>query len=121
MDQEMIDAWSMSVNIPLEYAGPPLRKERVNLFNLMLHAGKWADETDAHTKLFFWDPDRMFAWTEGKSACTDSMHEVCTIGKTRGIVVDKSDCPVPEGPVWLTEWPVAEGKCDPESGFVRVS
>lgn len=101
LDQDLKDAWSHSVNIPMEFAGPPLRDESVNLFKLMLNAGKWAEEKEAHKKIFFWDPDRMFKWTNEKIAKQTGNYKVMSIENTKGVVFDKTHLPAPGGPIWL--------------------
>jgi hypothetical protein len=101
LDQDARDAWSHSVNIPLEYAGPPLREESVNILKLMMNAGKWAEEKENHKKIFFWDPDRMYKWTEEKMAKKNGDFKVINIENVKGIVFDKSHLPAPGGPIWL--------------------
>lgn len=101
LDQDVKDAWSHSVNIPMEFAGPPLKDESVNILKLMLNAGKWADAKQDHKKIFFWDPDRMYKWTEEMIAKPGAQYKVMSLEKTRGVVIDKSHLPAPGGPIWL--------------------
>jgi hypothetical protein len=101
LDQEITDAWSHSVNIPMKYAGPPLRDESVNLLSLMWNASSWAAEKDEHKKIFFWDPDRMFKWTNERIKAKDPRYKVLAIEKTQGLLIDKSHLPAPLGPIWL--------------------
>ena len=101
LDAEIIRAWSHSVAIPMRYAGRPLRDESVSLLGVLFHARKWAEENEAQTKLTFWDPDRMDQWTTGKIADTAAHRKVISIGKAKGIVLDKTRRPAPKGPIWL--------------------
>ncbi|MBA2405511.1 MAG: hypothetical protein H0V66_12115 [Bdellovibrionales bacterium] len=103
MDIDLQEAWSQTINIPLEFAGPPLKPEGVNLFKLMLNGGSWATEKEPHQKLMFWSPDRMFDWVKLKvSKSQQEKHFTVTeLGKTQGIFLDKSHLPAPSGPIWL--------------------
>jgi hypothetical protein len=116
LDQEVIDAWSHSVNIPLKYAGPPLREERVNLLNLMWNARRWAAENEDHRKLYFWDPDRMFQWIRQMCDSKDDFCKVGQIGKAQGLILEKTHLAVPRGPIWLDERTAADESVVPVSG-----
>lgn len=100
MDTDIKAAWSNSVNIPLEFSGPPIKDEGVNLLKLMLNAGKWAAENEPHKKLFFWEPDRMFKWVNEQVAKPTSQMTVTNIGKAKGIILEKSHIPAPEGAIF---------------------
>lgn len=101
-DVDMKDAWSQTVNIPLDFAGPPLKEEGVNLLKLMMNASRWAREEEAHKKLMFWDPDRMFKWVNQTIAKSQDqkLFTVSELGKSKGIIFDKSHLPAPSGPIW---------------------
>lgn len=100
LDQEMRDAWSQTVNIPLELAGPPLRDESVGLLRVMFNAGSWAKDSDKHQRLTFWDPDRMYSWVKKKVSMKQTTYEVQKIENVEGIVFNKSHFPVPLEPIW---------------------
>ena len=102
MDLEIKDAWSQGINIPLEFAGPPLKEEGVNLLKLMFSGGRWANEKEPHQKLMFWSPDRMFDWVNMKisKASVEKQFSLLNKGKIQGIQFDKSHFPTPEGPIW---------------------
>lgn len=101
LDQEMKEAWSYSVNIPLELAGPPLKDEGVSLFKVMFNSGSWASDNQPHKKLSFWDPDKMYKWVNEKVAQKQSSYTVTKIQNVDGVIFDKSHVPVPEEPIWL--------------------
>lgn len=101
IDEDMRQSWSHTVNIPLEYAGPPLREEGVSLFTVMFNAGSWAKENEKHQKLTFWDPDRMHEWVKSKAKTENQNYTVTKIQNSVGIVMDKSHVPAPEEPIWL--------------------
>ena len=102
LDMELKEAWSHSVNIPLAFSGPPLKEESVNLLKVMMNASSWAKESEPHQKLMFWSPDHMFAWVNKKIKASDKEKQftVTQIGKSQGIVYDKSHMPAPAGPIW---------------------
>lgn len=102
LDTDLTEAWSHTVNIPLAFAGPPLKEESVNLLKVMMNASSWAKENEPHQKLKFWSPDHMFAWVNKKikASATEKQFTVAQIGKSQGIVFDKSHMPAPAGPIW---------------------
>lgn len=101
MDQEIQDNWSQSVNIPLEYSGPPIQPEKVHLLKLMFMSKEWAKEDQPHKKLSFWSPDRMYDWVKNKIAKPNpEKFTILESGKSQGIEIDKSYLPVALGPIW---------------------
>jgi hypothetical protein len=101
MEPDIKTAWSKVVNIPLKHAGPPVKDEGVSLFQVMFNAGRWATEEEAHKKLQFWSPDLMFDWVQAKVAKGSSTHyRVESLGKSRGVVFDRSMIPSPKSPIW---------------------
>lgn len=102
MDTDLKEAWSQSILIPLEFAGPPLKEEGVNLLKLMTSGSSWAKENEPHQKLMFWSPDMMFEWVKLKvsKAGVEKHFTLATIGKSQGVVFDKSHFPAPSGPIW---------------------
>lgn len=100
IDEDMRLHWSQTVNIPLKYAGRPLRDENVNLISLMLNAGEWAKDNEEHQRLTYWDPDRMHKWVQDKYALNNPNFVKTTKDKSIGIIMDKSHLPAPEEPIW---------------------
>jgi len=96
------EAWTQTINIPLAFAGPPLKDEGVNLIKLVMNGSKWATESEPHQKLMFWSPDRMFDWVKNKisKAHVEKQFTVSHMGKSQGVVFDKSYLPAPGGPIW---------------------
>lgn len=103
VSEEMKQNWSQTINIPLEYAGPPLTKEGVGLLKVMFNAGAWAKDNEKHQKLTFWDPDRMHSWINTKANSKHQDYSVTKIENALGILMDKSHIPVPEEPIWLQQ------------------
>ena len=101
LDHDMKMSWSNSVNIPLKYAGPPLTEEGVGLLSVVFNAGSWASEKEKHKKLTYWSPDRMHEWVKNKVNTPTAGMSVLQMENSRGIVIDKSHYPAPEGPIWL--------------------
>lgn len=101
LDEEMRLSWSQTVNIPLQYAGRPLREESINLLSLMLNAGEWAKEDESHQKLTYWNPDRMHKWVQDKYALNNANYQRVAKDKSIGVFIDKSHLPAPEEPIWL--------------------
>lgn len=111
MDVDINDAWSQTVNIPLAFAGPPLKDQGVSLFKLMGNASSWAKEREPHQKLFFWSPDRMFDWVNKRlSNPEDKSFSVVELGKSKGLMFDRSHLPAPSGPIWQQRLPASAKK-----------
>lgn len=102
VDQEIKDSWSQTVNIPMEFAGPPLKQEGVNFLKLMMNASRWAKDGELHRKLMFWSPDRMFQWVQSKVAHSNNttLYKTVQLNQAKGIEFDKSYLPAPAGPIW---------------------
>jgi len=103
LDTEILEEWSKTVNVPLELSGPPVRDESVSLLKVILSAKSWARPTDEHKKIFFFDPDSMYAWAQRRIESPESLgdYKVESIGKMKGIIFDRSNRPAPESPIWL--------------------
>jgi hypothetical protein len=103
MDFNLKESWSHSVNIPLKLAGPPVTDQGVNLFEVMIGGGSWASEQEAHQKLFFWDPDKMFNWVKKRISLSavEKQFKVERLNGAQGIVFDRSFLPPAAGPIWL--------------------
>lgn len=99
IDEDIRKSWSQTVNIPLEFAGPPLRNEGVNILSLMMNAREWAKENEKHQKLTFWSPDLMYSWVQKKSAAKGDW-KVVTTGQTVGVVFDRTQAPAANEPIW---------------------
>jgi hypothetical protein len=100
LNEELRKAWSYSVNIPLDFAGPPLRAEGVNLLKLITNAGQWASDFVPHQVISFWDPDRMFRWVIHKSREQNGDFKLTELNRSIGLVFDRTQVPVPMGPIW---------------------
>jgi len=105
LDEEIKKFWSNSVRIPVEFAGPPLRKEKVNILSLMFNAGRWALEKEPHHLLTFWSPDQMYQWVQHKieKATQDKTYMVNNLQSAKGVVYDKSHLESPAGPIWKNQ------------------
>jgi hypothetical protein len=98
------DAWAHSVNIPLEFAGRPLKDDRIHPLRVLLSARRWAHDHEPHQKLFFWEPDRMFRWVKYKLIRADEHDmQVVQLGRALGLVVDKTHITAPGGPLFLKD------------------
>ncbi len=100
LDPEIKSAWSNSVNIPLEFAGPPLKEEKVSFFKILFGNPVWAKENEPHQKLFFWDPDLMAKWVREK-VTSAKPEEILRRENSVGILVDKTKESLPQDGIWL--------------------
>lgn len=110
LDQEMKEAWSQTVNIPLEFAGPPLKEEGVGLFKVMFNASEWAKDSEKHQRLMFWDPDKMHSWVKLKASKKVGDYSIVKSENAVGVVFDKRHFPVPAEPIWMQQVSNENGK-----------
>lgn len=100
IDEDMRLSWSQTMNIPLAFSGRPLREENVNILSLMMNASSWAKEDEPHQKLTYWDPDKMHAWVKRKYETKAPNFSLAKKENSIGVVIDRSQVPVPEEPIW---------------------
>jgi hypothetical protein len=100
LNQDLKDAWSQTIHIPLDLSGPPLTIQSVSIFKLLFNADKWANVKEKHRSLTFWDPDRMFKWVKEKVQSNSSKHSISKLGNSEGIIIDKSHYPAPLENIW---------------------
>ena len=100
LDPEYVSAWSRTIRVPERLIGGEGRK--VSLLGLMDPRGlsSWATESEAHRKIFFWDPDLMHRWaldmwrSDKKPYVREKTRSAC------GLVIDRQDTAVPTSPIW---------------------
>ncbi len=104
LNQEHYDNWSYSINIPLKYIGGDLTGNKVGLLKLLFINKKtrWANADEPHKKIFLWDPDSMFRWTESKvkNRTEDSDYQVVRMENTSGLLYDKREVATPTESIW---------------------
>lgn len=103
MEQEMREAWSQSVYIPMELAGAPIRDEHVTFLKVLMNGNSWATDKEPHKRLDFWNPDKMHAWVNEKIKLKQTYYTVEKIQNAQGVVFDKTIIPAPMGPIWLQQ------------------
>lgn len=105
LDLDILGQWSKTVNVPLELSGPPVREEGVSLFKVLTSANGWAKASEPSKKIFFFDPDSMYKWTQDRieSSALLGDYQVESKGKMKGIVFDRSNRTTPESPIWLQQ------------------
>jgi hypothetical protein len=113
LDQEFIENWQNSVNIPLPLLGPPVKEETVGWFKLLVNANQWSPENSQHKTLAFWDLDRMHQWVYKKiNSPLPGNTSLLKIHNAQGIVLDKTAWPVPKKPIWLQHTDQVYSKTD---------
>jgi hypothetical protein len=100
LDQDMKEAWSRTISVPLELSGPPVKDEGVSLFKVIFKSGSWAKSEEPHKKLTFWDPDGMYQWVNKKMSPLKAGYRIEKMGNVSGVVFDKTHFPVPLEPIW---------------------
>lgn len=100
LDTTMREGWQNFANIPPQLLGPPVREESVSFFKILLSGSSWAKENSPHTKIIFWDPDRMNRWVQEQLKAPLMGAKPHVLGKLQGLLIDKSSWPVPEHPIW---------------------
>jgi hypothetical protein len=104
LDDEFREGWSGTRLVPTRWIGGNGR--RVNLASILLRwsATRWADESEPHVPIFFWDPDMMHRWImakwkeENSRATGDAIPGVER--RTKGLIYDRTGVPTPTDPIW---------------------
>lgn len=103
LEEEHRQNWTHCVRVPHKLAGNPIMKNKVSFFKLLFGKHRWAKENEDHHEIFFWDPDLMHTWVEGKlSSFSEGMSEysIEKKGNSTGIVFDMSHKETPDGPIF---------------------
>jgi hypothetical protein len=101
LDQEFKDNWQNFLNIPLDFAGPPVTDQTVSFLKILFMNADWTPENKPHKKIIFWDPDRMYGWVQQKIKGPRPQNlSLLKIENSQGVVFDKSNWPVPARPIW---------------------
>lgn len=103
LEEEHRKHWAHCVKVPHKIAGKPLKEKKVNFFNILLGNHDWAQDTDDHHELFFWDPDLMHSWVERAILNHNKNMSEYTLDKIQnstGIVFDVTHKETPTGPIF---------------------
>jgi hypothetical protein len=89
LNEEVTQAWSNQVLVPMHLTGEPVTQNKVSFFSLLLKNHTWANKNEDHKELFFWDPDLMWSWVE-KKLNTDE-YTTLQVQNTKGLYKDISE------------------------------
>ncbi|MFZ4714431.1 MAG: hypothetical protein ACOYL6_11985 [Bacteriovoracaceae bacterium] len=98
LDEEFKKAWSYDLAVPEHVVGTPIGTKKVNVLQIFL-THTWAKSTEPHRKIFFWDPDTMFAWVNRKLIQPGPYEQVFK-HNVQGLLYDRSQIPTPTNPIW---------------------
>ncbi len=93
-------AWKQTVNVPWRWMGSPSRNVWLTSLLKSPRARSWANETEPHKKITFYDPDQMYRWAK-KEWSKRRPHEKQKIGKTYVFFSDLRANPVPHDPFFF--------------------
>ncbi len=99
LDQEMLEAWTRTVHVPVTLAGPPLKEQTVGVFALLNHLGSWAREGEESIQVKFLDPELIHKWIDQKLVKSKPGLEK-TQASVQGIMLKRDHYPTPEDPLW---------------------
>lgn len=98
---EFKDNWSYTINFPEEYIGRPVFDKDVNLGSLFSMPNRWAEDSEAHKSLFFWDPDSMHRWATKLDIDQSALDLTeSKFGNCRMLHLDCRDQRTPSEPIW---------------------
>jgi len=102
LNQEMVKAWSYTINLPKSLIGAPFFPEnKVPIWKFFTEKGsQWGNSSPDNIPLFFWEPDKMHSWVMAELKNPASIYKKIKIYKTEGIWIDQSNAPIQSGPIW---------------------
>jgi hypothetical protein len=103
LEDEHRKHWANCVKVPHAISGAPLKEKKVSFFKILLGNHSWANESEDHHELFFWDPDLMHAWVERAITNHNQTMSEYTLVKNQestGIVFDVTHKETPTGPIF---------------------
>lgn len=103
LQEEHKQHWANCVKVPHKLLGAPVFDKKVSFFEILLGSHEWANESEDHHELFFWDPDLMYNWVENclsQKITTANEYTVESIQNTKGLVFDFTTHKTPEKPIF---------------------
>lgn len=112
LSDDLVQAWSLNLNISEKLIGGPLTGQKVALRKILFDRAGWSTPitTEAGSRmvadtgakeLFFWDPDTMYQWVKKSWKETPPVgFEKVSSGKSLGLVTDATQIPTPADPIW---------------------
>jgi hypothetical protein len=89
--------WANTVIVPHSLIGPPLKKNKVSFFKLLLQNHNWLDKKiDNSHEIFFWDPDLMYQDTQRKLKAIPENATEIKIKNMSGLMYDLTTIETPE-------------------------
>jgi hypothetical protein len=109
LDRELTAAWTTFIRVPSQVlGGPEYGGRRVSFVGMLLNPLKyrrWAKAREVHRPLYFWDPDKMYAWVNqvarGEASAFGGRFQVASVGRSSGIVIDRTAAPLAVSSFWL--------------------
>jgi len=98
LDEDMQKSWSNKVLVPLKLTGAPVTENKVSFFKLLLRKFNWANESEDHKELFFWDPDLMWAWVQRH--LKEDHYKKMSINNTQGLFKNISSKEAPDSEIF---------------------
>jgi hypothetical protein len=97
--------WMSEILVPEKLLGPPIRDRYVGLWEVYA-AQKWADPSEPHEKIVFWEPDKMHQWLIQTRAAiaqspTGAKFQIKDIAGAPGLFIDLSFVEAQDSPIWI--------------------
>ncbi len=99
-DQEMLEAWTRTIHVPVSLAGPPLKDQKIGVLVLMSNLGSWARGSEDSIPIKFLDPELIHEWIGQKLVKSKTPLLTEVKASVQGIILKRDHYPTPEDPFW---------------------
>ena len=100
LDQEMIEAWTRTIHVPVTLAGPPLKDQKIGVYRLLNNLGSWAREGEKSIPVKFIDSELIHKWIGQKLVRSKAPMLPGTEVTPQGIILKRDHFPTPSDPLW---------------------
>ncbi len=100
LDQEMVEHWTRTLQVPATLAGPPLKEQTVGVLDLLSHLDSWARDGEESIAVRFLDPGLIHRWITQKLVKNIAPGASGPGTRAEGIILDRGHYPTPEDPLW---------------------
>ncbi len=101
--------WTRLIRVPSDLIGDPASGKKVSLGRLFRERrARWAEASEPHREVFFWDPDLMHRWLvqtyrglqSGRPLFVERPYRLSKRGRALELEIDLSHIEAPTQPIW---------------------
>jgi hypothetical protein len=87
LDSSMKEGFSRTIKLPNSLLGRPINsKNRVNMFEMLIYRGNWANAEQSGSEITFYEPNKAYHWIKDKTDNLSSEYQIAKYGNALGII-----------------------------------